>query len=270
MLKIGDFSRLSRISVRMLRYYDEQGLLQPERTDPFTGYRYYDEGQLAVAGRIAAWRDMGFGLAAIAQLIACTDTAQVEEHLLSHRRMLEGQRQQIDRQLHLVDAERKRIRTGGTMNHPVTIKTIPERYVASVRMTLPRYEEEGRLWSMLMSETAPLHLAQDPQYPPYTLFHDREHKDSDVDEEVQMPVCGQYEDTEHVRFKTMPAVTVASTIHRGGYSAMGDAIAAAAAWVGQNGYAFSGPAFFVYHVGPHETRDPEAFVTEICYPVERK
>ena len=60
MLKIGDFSRLARISVRMLRHYDEIGLLAPSETDCFTGYRYYDESQLAIAYRITALRDMGF------------------------------------------------------------------------------------------------------------------------------------------------------------------------------------------------------------------
>ena len=62
MLKIGTFSKLSRLSIRMLRRYDELGLLQPVHTDPFTGYRYYREEQLTTAGRIAALRDMGFGL----------------------------------------------------------------------------------------------------------------------------------------------------------------------------------------------------------------
>ena len=41
MLKIGDFSKLSRCSVRMLRHYDEIGLLEPAEIDRFTGYRYY-------------------------------------------------------------------------------------------------------------------------------------------------------------------------------------------------------------------------------------
>ena len=57
MLKIGTFSKLSRLSIRMLRRYDELGLLQPVHTDPFTGYRYYREEQLTTAGRIAALRD---------------------------------------------------------------------------------------------------------------------------------------------------------------------------------------------------------------------
>ena len=64
MLKIGEFSKLSRVSVRMLRHYDEVGLLAPSEVDPMTGYRYYSEQQLITAGRIAALRALGFGLSA--------------------------------------------------------------------------------------------------------------------------------------------------------------------------------------------------------------
>ena len=46
MLKIGEFSKLSRVSVRMLRHYDEIGLLKPAEIDRFTDYRYYREDQL--------------------------------------------------------------------------------------------------------------------------------------------------------------------------------------------------------------------------------
>ncbi len=42
MIRIGDFSRLSRVSVKALRFYDEKGLLKPVQVDPSTGYRYYE------------------------------------------------------------------------------------------------------------------------------------------------------------------------------------------------------------------------------------
>ena len=58
MLKIGDFSKLSRVSIRMLRHYDDIGLLKPAETDAFTGYRYYREDQLLVIGRITALKDL--------------------------------------------------------------------------------------------------------------------------------------------------------------------------------------------------------------------
>ena len=60
MLKIGEFSKLSRVSIRMLRHYDELGLLTPETIDPYTGYRYYSASQLVRMNRITALRAMGF------------------------------------------------------------------------------------------------------------------------------------------------------------------------------------------------------------------
>lgn len=65
MLRIGEFSKLSRVSICMLRHYDEIGLIEPEVVDEFTGYRYYSEAQLPVMNRITALKDMGFSLATI-------------------------------------------------------------------------------------------------------------------------------------------------------------------------------------------------------------
>lgn len=49
MLKIGEFAILSKISIYMLRNYNEIDLLIPAYTDDFTGYRYYREEHLPVA-----------------------------------------------------------------------------------------------------------------------------------------------------------------------------------------------------------------------------
>ena len=86
MLKIGEFSKLSRISVRMLRHYDEIGLLKPAQVDRFTDYRYYREDQLPTAGRIAALRDMGFSLADIVRILEAYDDREKLERFFSARR----------------------------------------------------------------------------------------------------------------------------------------------------------------------------------------
>ena len=91
-----------------------------------------------------------------------------------------------------------------------------------------------------------------------------------MDVEIQKTVRGDYPNTEHVKFKTMPQVLVASTVCRGSYDQIGEATAAVVSWVEANGYAFDGPAFFIYHVSPHETQNPDEFVTELCYPVGKK
>lgn len=62
MLKIGEFSRLSQISIKALRHYDNLGLLQPEHIDKFTSYRYYTLNQLPRAHRIMALKEMGLSL----------------------------------------------------------------------------------------------------------------------------------------------------------------------------------------------------------------
>lgn len=69
MLKIGEFSRLSQISIKALHIYQERGLLQPEQVDRFTGYRYYTLQQLPRAHRIMALKGMGLSLDQIGMML---------------------------------------------------------------------------------------------------------------------------------------------------------------------------------------------------------
>ncbi len=271
MLKIGEFSKLSRISIRMLRYYDEMGLLVPETIDPFTGYRYYSEAQLFTAGRITALKDMGFKLCHMAELLKCwEDRKLLEQHLLARQEETRLQAEAAARRLRLLDTALKRLRKDEPMNYDVTVKTIPERQVASVRQIISSYEREGDLWGIFMKETAKLHIQDGDPVLCSATFHDGEYKESDVDVEIQKTVRGAYPDTEHVKFKTMPTVQVAAAVCKGSYDQIGEATAAVVSWVEANGYAFDGPSFFIYHVSPHETNHPEEFVTELCYPVRKK
>ncbi len=270
-LKIGEFSKLSRVSVRMLRHYDEIGLLPPASIDSATGYRYYSEDQLPVAGRITALRDIGFGLGEIQACQQGRENPQVLAALFSARReALRGELAALRRQLRLLDTLEQRLRKeDSNMEYPVNLKTLPQRQVASVRMTIPAYDQEGILWHTLVRETEHLQLQpDDPCYCTVT-FHDGEYKETDVDVEAQKTVRGTYPDTEHVVFKTVPPVTFASVTFQGPYDKIQAANAAVAAWVRDNGYVFDGPAFNIYHVSPHETDNPEEFITEVCYPVRQ-
>ena len=271
MLKIGEFSKLSRISVRMLRHYDEIGLLMPEEIDPFTGYRYYSEAQLFTAGRINALKDMGFRLCDAAELLKCwEDRETLERRLLAQREAALLQAEEAARRLRLLDTALERLRKDEPMKYDVTVKTIPERQVASVRQIIPSYDMEGSLWEIFLKETAHMHIQDGDPVLCSATFYDGEYKESDVDVEIQKTVRGAYPDTEHVKFKTMPAVEVASAVCRGSYDQIGEATAAVVSWVEASGWAFDGPAFFIYHVSPHETNNPEEFVTELCYPVQNK
>lgn len=70
MLSIGEFARLVGVSVRMLRHYDQLGLLEPARVDEFTGYRSYSAAQLDRANRLVALKDLGFSLDEVGQILA--------------------------------------------------------------------------------------------------------------------------------------------------------------------------------------------------------
>ena len=271
MLKIGEFSKLSRISVRMLRHYGEIGLLNPAQTDRFTDYRYYSEAQLFTAGRINALKDMGFRLCDAAELLKCwEDRETLERRLLAQREVALLQAEEAARRLRLLDTALERLRKDEPMKYDVTVKTIPERQVASVRQIIPSYDMEGSLWEIFLKETAHMHIQDGDPVLCSATFYDGEYKESDVDVEIQKTVRGAYPDTEHVKFKTMPAVEVASAVCRGSYEQIGEATAPVVYWVDASGWAFDGPAFFIYHVSPHETNNPEEFVTELCYPVQKK
>lgn len=70
MFKIGEFSKMTQVSARMLRHYDKLGLLQPNVVDRFTGYRYYTLEQIPQLNRLLALKDLGFSLNEIAHLLS--------------------------------------------------------------------------------------------------------------------------------------------------------------------------------------------------------
>ncbi len=102
MYKIGDFSQMGQISVRMLRHYDKLGLLTPGHVDEWTGYRYYTLEQLPRLHQILALRDLGLSLEQVGDLL---DDPAAEQRLYE---MLQAKQQAID------SAARRRAGAPGT------------------------------------------------------------------------------------------------------------------------------------------------------------
>jgi DNA-binding transcriptional MerR regulator len=90
MIRIGDFARLARVSVRALRHYEAKGLIRPSHIDTRSRYRYYDLQQLATLERLLLLRDLGLPLSIIRELLGATE-AQFKAALVSHRRRLQSQ-----------------------------------------------------------------------------------------------------------------------------------------------------------------------------------
>lgn len=166
----------------------------------------------------------------------------------------------------LLDTARKRLRKEQNMSFDVTVKTIPERYAATVQMVVPHYEDEGMLWNAMRSECTDL-VPAEPCIAAAE-FLDDEYKEENVEIIAWMTVKKNGTDTEHVKFKTLPAVKVASCIVKGSYDRIGDAYATVVSWLKENGYKMSGHMFNIYHVSPAQTQNPDEYVTEVCFPVE--
>ena len=272
MLRIGEFSKLSRVSIRMLRHYDEIGLIAPEMVDEFTGYRYYSEAQLPVMNRITALKDMGFSLATIIEILKCyKDPEALKQYLMIRQAEMSEEVREISRQLKRLETTINRLgKDEAVMKYDVTLKILPERMVASVRKIIPSYQHEGMLWQILMKETAPLKMQGDSPCYALAVFHDAEYKERDVDVEVQQSIKGTYPDTENVVFKKVPPIQMASATYKGSYEQISEVNEEVANWIRDNDYEMNGLSFCIYHVSPHETQNPEELVTEVCYPVRKK
>jgi len=270
MIRIGEFSRISKVPIKTLRFYDEVGLLHPTRVDDFTGYRYYTFSQLARLHRILALKEMGFPLEQIGRLL---DNELSPEQL---RGMLKARRAEIQsrvdeelERLARVEARLKQIEQEHVMSEiEVVLKKVEAQSVACVRDIIPSYSQQGALWNELDGYLA-MHRVH-PSGPCLTIYYDEEYKERDVDVEVCEPIAGALEETARVRVRPLPPAEVASAVHRGPYTTLGETIEAVVRWTEANGYRIVGPEREIY-LQPGRAgsqTDPET-VTEVQFPVER-
>ena len=91
LLTIGEFSRMTHLSVKALRHYHDVGVLAPAAIDPSSGYRSYDTGQVASAQVIRRLRDLGMPLDSIAAVLAAPDVAERNREISAHLKRMERQ-----------------------------------------------------------------------------------------------------------------------------------------------------------------------------------
>lgn len=140
LLSIGEFAGISQLSVKMLRHYDEIGLLEPAFVDA-NGYRYYRYEQAAKGSAIAELRKLDMALADIAEVVNANDPCRAHELLEAHRQRLG--RQLADAERRLAHIERV-LRREPTMAYEVTEQLIPAQRVASKRVSGPNTPESNQ------------------------------------------------------------------------------------------------------------------------------
>lgn len=268
MIRIGDFSSLTRLSVKTLRYYDEVGLLRPVRVDPATGYRYYAASQLPRLHRVLALKDLGFPLEQIVQIVDGGISAEELRGMLRLRQAEQAARvEQESERLKRLQATLRLIEKESTMGQDVVLKEVAPQWIASVREVVANYPSIGRLYGDVYGFLGPRGLAGGL---PVALWHDPEYKESDVDAEAGVYLQKPVEAAGRVQVYELPACTAASIIHAGAYQTLNTAYQSLASWIGANGYKPCGPARELYlKIGNPVRQDDESYVTEIQIPVDR-
>lgn len=272
MFKIGDFSRLSQVSVKALRYYDQIDLLKPAHIDPFTSYRYYAAEQLPRLNRILALKDLGLSLDEIAGALAA-DLSPEQLGEMLRRKRAEIARQVAEEQARLarVEARLQQIeREGAVPEYEVVIKPVAPQRMIGIRTTVPDYEAIEPLFYELAGHFIEHNAPAVPGAGSVTVFYDEEYCERDADVLCAAPLAGPLPENERVRLVDLPGIAqAASVIYRGAYTGVSAAYNALLHWIAANAYRIDGPNRMVYLQGPESDCDPAGYITEVQFPVVR-
>ena len=116
MFRIGEFSRIARVSARLLRFYDEIGLLTPAHADPQTGYRYYTVSQLSQLNRILVLKELGFDLNQVREILKSNVGSDELRHMLLLRRNdVERSLTAESQRLHAIETRIAQLESEGAM-----------------------------------------------------------------------------------------------------------------------------------------------------------
>lgn len=281
MYKIGDFSQIAQVSVRMLRHYDKLGLLKPEYVDPWSSYRFYTLDQLSRLHRILALRDLGLSLEQVNDLI---DDPRADERLYE---MLQAKQQAI--QQHLAEDQARldrvaaRLRQIERVHQPipydVALKSLPAQHIAAIRevvasipqMDVVRDRMLRQLYNILAEAdiTPGLELA---------IYHLEAYAEEDIDMSLAVEVTEGVvllESEKILEVYTLPdAPLAASIVYDGSMWNIPDIVANLYRWLGMNGYSSAG-AYRELHLFGREldlfAQDPPGEgVFEILVPIQKQ
>lgn len=270
MFKIGEFSKITQVSIRMLRYYDEQKLLIPSFIDPFNSYRLYSAEQIEQLNKIILLRDMGFGVKEIKGLLASWNPDMLRDNLLEQIKKTEeniqaeqNKLQQIQGYLMDLDNQDKRL------NIQIIMKQLPAQHVISLRKTVPDYYCEGMLWKEL-GELLP-DMKNSDSSTSFSIYHDLDYREKDVDIEVCVAAdkeCISF--TSDLIYRQIDKVDIAACFMiYGPYRNISIAYKEFAFWLEQHKeYCMAGENRQICHVSMCQTDNQDEYITELQIPLQ--
>ena len=267
MLRIGDFSKIARVTVKTLRYYDKIGLLKPAFIDVNTGYRYYNEQQIFDIHAILSYKNAGLSNEEVKSLLSNPNNKP--EVLRKCKQKLALKMQAIDEQIKHIDfLLSKRTQE----EYQVVVKTIPK---CKVFYCCGYVSESNRIPSFIRdSHKQALSVNPNIRFPKpdycCIIYPLDEYYESNIFVEYAQSVEEFGKESEIIKFKELEEVTAISVVHHGSYETLSSAYLSAVEWAQKNGFVLRGDARERYIHGEWDRQNQSEWETEIQLPIAKE
>lgn len=268
-LTIGDFARATHMTVKMLRHYDQIGLLHPDEVDPRTGCRRYTTRQIPTAQVIRRFRDLGMPLAEIRAVLSAPDLHTRNQRIAAHLSRLE---EELGRTQSAVASLRDLLAMPSSDGNgrPIEVRTVPAAQAAAICDVVGAEESrtwlQGALGELRATMTARNISASGPAGGIYADEVFTRHRGKVT---IFIPCAGPVPPTGRVTATSIPAADLAVIEHQGIPAEVDRAYGALASYVAVHALALAGPIREYYLAGQHDTPDPAQWRTEIGWPIFR-
>jgi len=260
---IGDFSKITGLTVKTLRYYHEQGLLAPTCVDEQTGYRYYDRAKIEAARTIAHLRSLDLSIDEVREILrGAVEDADLRPVLERQQALLESKinrDREIVRSIHAFLTQEEEIeQIMAQASFQVEEKTVDTIRIAGIRMK-GRYSDCGGAFARIGRR-----FGRYVRGKPMLLHYDNEYREDDADFEACMPITGG-STTDGISTRELPGGRCVSLLHLGPYDQLGRSYAKILEYVRNKGYEVVMPTREVYLKGPGMIfrGNPKNYLTEI-------
>ncbi len=263
MLRISEFSKLSHLTIKALRFYEKEGLLKPAFVDEWNHYRFYETSQLDAAAKIRSYRQLGLSIEEIKAVFSGTDVKEILQEKLIE---LTKEKHSIESRLSII----KTIMEEKEMKYQVSEKVIPEKIVYSAETVLKVYSDIMCWIPSVGEECLELNPEMDCSETSYSFceYLDKEYKETDIRIRYSEECTRFGKENDHIRFRILPEVKVLSIYHKGPYANIGEAYAFLMKYAEQNGYTTAGLIRECYIDGIWNKESEEDWLTEIQLPIE--
>jgi DNA-binding transcriptional MerR regulator len=257
MISIGEFSHVTELTVKTLRFYHREQILEPARVDPVTGYRYYDGSSYIRALQIEALKQLGFTIREIKGIVAeCREEEELQEYIDAKRRELRRRIRSLQAMERQLIAYQRRGELGAFQQGEIEERELSLPLFAAIPLR-GRYEQIGAAFQRLFRE-----LGEKASDAPYGFYYELEFSPEHSRFEAVLPVIERIA-TEGIEYRSFPPARTCMLLHRGAYGSQGPSYMKLFNYCRAQGYTVQTPLIEHYIKGPQESGEQSDYVTEL-------